>query len=100
MKNNMKSKVTLKNLIRITAGGRHAWYETTDGFNVKKPLGAEGTGRLGYVEIGYRETEKGPELLEVSMPSGVTEAMIEKEMGEMIPSWWQKVVVWFKRLWT
>lgn len=25
--------------VRITAGKRHAWYETSLGFNIRKPLG-------------------------------------------------------------
>lgn len=33
-------------LIKITPGKRHGWYETDQGFNVKKPIGGH-----------YQETE-------------------------------------------
>lgn len=32
--------MNLIKLLKITAGGRHAWYATDKGFSVRKPLGA------------------------------------------------------------
>jgi hypothetical protein len=35
----MEKKLIIYRLVKVTAGGRHGWYETNLGYNIRKPLG-------------------------------------------------------------
>jgi hypothetical protein len=69
--------------IRKTAGGRHAWYETDEGFRIRKPL----------------------EVMNILTPEERVSGIIPQKDGQaMTPKapqvgWWVRLKSWFKKLW-
>lgn len=82
----MKSKIQLGKLIRVTAGGRHGWYESSLGFPVKKPLQGE------YIEAGTMTMgeDTGPGV--VLQHDTFEPPIVKRE------SLWGRFVMWWKNL--
>lgn len=77
--NLLKNKLYLTRLVKITAGRHHAWYETSLGFTVRKPIGQD-------IEEAYSPEEKAPadvvaanESKEILTPSPVRSTSISRQ---------------------
>lgn len=75
-------------LIKITAGRCHGWYETDQGFNVRKPLGSVDAG------IGVYGARASP----ASESSGMDEAKGDLSSHPAQKSRWQRFKEWIIKM--
>jgi hypothetical protein len=79
--------MTINRFLKVTAGGRHAWFEAEDDgvrFNIKKPLGVIPLDHPAYQQI------------KTSLESIGIEAIPSKHLPMMTR--WQRFAAWFKSL--